>query len=371
MEDITPHLIEVVTEEFHKAYHRSSKIQSLLERIKNGTATYAQAQEYSLEVSRLIGAAYEEHISSAVLPDGRMYYNIAARLIPASLDENYQLVSDYAVEVQKQLNQRSNIGLRAQAAEKNQDRIDGLVDLASNAEQYDDVSGELLSAFENFSQNVVDETIRANVDFQGKAGLNPKIIRKAEHKCCEWCSRLAGEYDYTELGDLDDPREVYRRHERCRCTVEYDPGDGKRVNVHTKKLTMTGERDTIEERKLFGLKNTDTFRAKEYARKIQNFATIDRESVVVAAKAGKRHGHAGVYLDAMAKSKKQLQSSIISRVAQVERHADKIKNPEAYVSDWSTKDPRYQAGLIRKWEKDMRRNAEQAEIELAVFEERF
>ncbi|MCD7712048.1 MAG: hypothetical protein LUJ25_04920, partial [Firmicutes bacterium] len=86
-------------------------------------------------------------------------------------------------------------------------------------------------------------------------------------------------------------------------------------------------------------------------------------------KDGKRH--AGVYKDATTKSKEQLQKSIVSHVNQVKRHADKIKSPETYVPDWDKRSQQYKSGLLRKWEKDMKRNAEQAEIELAVFEERF
>lgn len=365
-EDIAPKLIEDITEEFHKLYNSSGAIQSLLKKVQQGTATYAEAQQYSLAVSRLIGKAYESHISSATLPDGKMYYNIASRLIPSTLDENYKLVSDYAVKVQQALNASAGLGLKAQTAEQNRDRVDGLVNLASNADQYDDASEKLLTAIENYSLNIVDETIKANADFQYHTGLRPKIIRKAERKCCEWCSRLAGEYDYPDV-----PDDIYRRHENCRCIVEYDPGDGRRQNVHTKRLTSPGEHDIIEERKRFGLGNTDTFRPKEYASTISNYAKVDREGLVAAAKERKRHSHRGVYLDAMDKSKKQLQKSIVSRVSQVERHADKIQHPEKYVPDWAKKDPRYKEGLIRKWEKDMRRNAEQAEIELAVFEERF
>lgn len=40
---------------------------------------------------------------------------------------------------------------------------------------------------------------------------------------------------------------TYRRHRYCRCTVEYDPGDGKRINVHTKK--ESGSKEDIEHRK--------------------------------------------------------------------------------------------------------------------------
>ncbi len=366
MEDITPKLIEDVTGEFHRLYDSSSTIQGLLKKIQQGTATYAEAQEYSLEVSRLIGKAYEKHISSASLPDGRMYYNIASRLIPSTLDENYRLVSDYATKAQQALNQKAGIGLKAQTAPQNEDRVNGLVNAVSNAEWYDDVSGLLLRAIENISQNIVDRTVQANADFHAKAGLSPKIIRKAERKCCKWCQSLAGEFDYDNL-----PDDIYRRHENCRCTVLYDPADGskKLQNVHTKKWTDPGERDMIEERRKIGLGNLGIFRPKEYSGVITNYVSLKKDVVIEEAKTGKRHG--GVYKDAVKKNVKQLQKSIINRTAEVERHADKIMHPENYVSDWNTRDSRYQTGLLRKWEKDMQRNAEQAAIEISVYEERF
>ena len=366
VEDITPALLEAVTEEFRKSYNASSKIQSLLKKVKDKTATYAEAQEYAIEVSRLIGHAYEKHVSSAVLPDGRMYYNIAARLIPANLDENYRLVLEYAVSVQKALNEKAGIGMKPQTPELNRDRVDGIVDYVSNAEQYDQIADKLPAIFENFSQNVVDETIKKNAEFQWKAGLDPKIIRKAERKCCQWCSNLAGVYHYPDV-----PDDVYRRHGNCRCQVEYDPGDGRRQNVHTKRLTTPGEHDILEERKRTRLNSLGVFRPKEYEATVHSYVKVDRSAVVKAAKEGKKHGHSGIYADAMEKSKRELQRSIISHIAQVEAHDDKIKHPERYVLDWKNKDPRYQEGLLKKWEKDMRRNAEQAEIELAVFVERY
>lgn len=254
-EDIAPQLIAAVAEAFHKLYNSSDTVQALLKKVQQGAATFAEAQAYSLEVSRLIGRAYAAHVSSATLPDGKMYYNIASRLIPSTLDENYKLVSDYSVRVQQALNADAGIGLKAQAAGQNRDRVDGLVDMVSNADQYDDVSGKLLSAVENYSQNVVDETIKANAGFHYRAGLRPKIIRKAERKCCAWCSGLAGEYDYPNV-----PDDIYRRHENCRCAVLYDPVNGSKnlQNVHTKQWTDPEESDTILKRRVIGLRSRDT-----------------------------------------------------------------------------------------------------------------
>lgn len=243
MEDIAPQLVENVTGEFRRLYDASAKISGLLAKVKAKTATYAEAQEYAIEVSRLIGMAWEKYVSSDTLPDGRMYYNIAARLVPAALDENHALVAQYAADVQKGLNDRAGIGLKAQRAEQDEDRVKGLVDLASSAEQYDEVADKLLSAFENFSQHIVDETIRKNADFHQRSGLSPKIIRRSNGKCCAWCRSLAGTHDYP---DVD--RDVYRRHNNCRCTVLYDPADGSKKfqDVHSRQWTNEKDYDKLK-----------------------------------------------------------------------------------------------------------------------------
>lgn len=368
MEDITPKLIEAVTEEFRRLYDSSMKISGLLEKVKAKTATYAEAQEYAVAVAALIRAAWEKNVSSATLPDGKMYYNIASRLIPETLDENYQMVYRYAAEVQAALNKEAGIGLKAQKAALDEGRVDGLVELASEAEQYDDVADRLLAAFETFSQSIVDETIRKNADFHYGAGLSPRIIRKSQVKCCAWCRSLAGVHAYP----LEN-RAVYQRHANCRCTVLYDPADGGKLlqNVHTKRLTTEAEHDRIEARRIQNLNSKGIFSPKDYQARIGSYAKVDSGAVLEAAKAGKKHGHAGVYIDAMSKSMAELKKSIASRTVQVEEHENKIRNPQQYVPNWDSLDPRYREGLIRKWEKDKKRNAEQATIELAVFEERF
>ena len=84
-----------------------------------------------------------------------MYYNIADRLIPETLDENHKLVSQYAADVQTKLNKDAGIGLKVQRSELDQDRVDGLVELVSNADQYDDVAERFLSSVENFSSTPI------------------------------------------------------------------------------------------------------------------------------------------------------------------------------------------------------------------------
>lgn len=102
---------------------------------------------------------------------------------------------------------------------------------------------------------------------------------------------------------------------------------------------------------------------------IQSYTNIDTEKVYSAAKSGERNR--GVYTDAIKKRQKNLEKSIASHTAQVEEHARKVKNPDKYDTGWSEKDDRQKQGLLKKWGKDLQRNAEQAEIEIEVWKERF
>lgn len=55
------------------------------------------------------------------------------------------------------------------------------------------------------------------------------ITRKAVSGCCEWCTAMAGRYEYGE-----EPDDVYRRHDNCGCTVTFENGR-KRQDVWSKR----------------------------------------------------------------------------------------------------------------------------------------
>jgi len=269
MDDIAPQLLQQLKTRFSEKISLNPKIRSMAKQIMDGSATYVDAEEYAYQIGQALSQTFGELLSSDVLPDGRMYFNIADRVLRPMLMEDHKIVADAAEKVQNALNKKASIGIKAQSAPVNEDRIYGIVNKVAEAENYDDVSWMLDEPVKNFSMNVVDETLRANVNFQGRAGLRPTIIRKSERKCCKWCSQLAGEYEYPDV-----PDDIYRRHERCRCTVEYDPGDGRRQNVHSKTWTNVKSDDTIRQNGAdFGAKKTSGWEkrhADRYYEEIRN-----------------------------------------------------------------------------------------------------
>lgn len=251
MEDIAPKLYEKIKKEFDSKISDSKRLNALSEKLAKGTATYKEAHEFAIESGGILSQVFQNNISSSVLPDGRLYYNIADRIIRPMMGELYEGVADYSKEVQTLLNKQQNIGIKAIKPELNEDKVQGIVDITSGKERFDDIAYMLGDPLINFAQTIVDDAVRANADFQYKAGLSPKIIRTSTGKCCKWCDNLTGVYEYEEVSDTGN--DVFRRHKHCRCLVEYDNGDGKRQNVHTKKWSKANESDKMKEKKTSGL----------------------------------------------------------------------------------------------------------------------
>ena len=232
--DIAPELLERIRADFR----------ALLGDAKPAADTYAAAADYAELVGSALAEAFRRNLTADALPDGRLYWNIADRVVRPLLEEEHLLVADASAAVQQALNRQANLGIAPQRAVLDTDAVDGLLNKVSTAEQFADVAWALDKPVRTFSRMVVDDTLKRNVDFQGKAGLRPRVIRTAESHCCKWCSALAGTYDYPRV-----PKDVYRRHERCRCRVEYDPGEGRRQNVWNK--TWTEDEDARQARREF------------------------------------------------------------------------------------------------------------------------
>lgn len=231
--DIVPELLKKIQNDFDTEIDQNKIIAGLYEKVREGAATYLEADEYALEIGNILAESFKKNISADILPDGKMHYNIAKRILDPTLKSNYELITEVTKQVQGKMNKNAGIGIKAIKPELNQDRVDGLVEAVSSAEEYSKVMRVLDEPVKNFSQSIVTDSIKANAEFQHGAGLSPKIQRTAEGKCCKWCQNLARTYDYPNV-----PREVYQRHDYCRCKVDYVVGK-ERTNVHNNN---TGKR---------------------------------------------------------------------------------------------------------------------------------
>ena len=242
MEDIAPILLKQIKELYKRESENNERVELILARIKVGDANYIDAGQYADELGKILAKAYKE--SFVNLPDGKMYYNIAKRTVEPTMKDMHYEILDYAETVQSILNQQAGLGLEPIKPELEQNKIDGILNRLSHAESYDDISWILDEPIKTFARSAVDDVIKANAEFHAKAGMSPKIVRKMAGNCCDWCKAVAGTYSYPNV-----PKDVYRRHQRCSCTVDYVPNKGRKQNVWSKAWADEVEQEKIEQRK--------------------------------------------------------------------------------------------------------------------------
>lgn len=242
--DIAPELIEKVNKDFERNISQDKSVNALNEKLAAGQAKYEDAYKYAESVGNARAKAFKDQISSEVLPEGKMHYNIGSRLMTDSLTTDHNMVAEYAAGVQKSYNEKAGISLKALKADVDEDRIDGFVQRLASEEVFDDVAWIMQEPVVTHSRSVVDDTIKKNAEFQHKAGLTAKVTRKAAPRCCDWCTDLEGDYTYPNV-----PREVFQRHDNCKCTVDYD---GKRLKAHDSGRNDHTFRDPDEGRRSSG-----------------------------------------------------------------------------------------------------------------------
>lgn len=244
--DIVPELLEEINKAFLSKSRESRILQDKLLALKNKKASYKDANEFAEELGEILADTFKDKIKTEDLPDGKMYYNIAQRIIDPNMHMTYDMVGDYSRDVQALLNQEAGISIAALKADINQDRIDKIVEKVSSYDSYADGKWLLNEPMINFAQSIVDSTIKKNADFHYKLGFKPKIVRREVGGCCKWCKDKAGVYDYESVKDTGN--DVYRRHRYCRCTVDYVPDKNRRQDVWSKQWNDPEKRDKIEER---------------------------------------------------------------------------------------------------------------------------
>ncbi|WP_053766704.1 hypothetical protein [Enterococcus hirae] len=247
--DIVPALLEEIQNEFDKRTYNSKKLKKAFLLLQNKKATYLDANNFAIEIGEILSDVLRTKITAEILPDGKMYFNIADRILNSTMKKNYDLISNFIVDVQTELNRTANLRLKGQIPKFNQDRIDGIVNRVSSEEDFESIKWLLDDPIINFSQSIVDDGIKANAEFHAKAGLKPKITRRVSGHACEWCQNLSGTYDYYEA-----PDDIYRRHERCRCTVDYQPGNGRQQDVWSKQWKDPKKEEKISVRKTLNLR---------------------------------------------------------------------------------------------------------------------
>ncbi len=268
--DIVPELIEDIRREFEKGLLRDPRFRTIARKIENGTATLADIHGQSVALGELLSDALRQFMRVDMMPDGKIYWNIANRVIKPFLTRNYNLVNSTAEQIQEIVNAAENISIAAVHADFPEERANGLLNLIAN--DPDNPFKWLGEPIVNITESFSDDYMKANADFRYKAGLEEKIVRSVEHSAvrtskgrkydipCDWCSSLAGVYAYPNT-----PKEIFQRHEFCRCSVVFESSKGKQDVWSKARWTASDEELQSRRENVAADNKTPAERAREAA----------------------------------------------------------------------------------------------------------
>ena len=203
-----------IADEFKTKVDSDPVVQKCLRQIKDGKGTYVTANKLAVRVGEDLGKVLKLHEPI----DGISEWDYVD-LIPKSLGLNHQMIVDECKIVQENMNSKAGLGIKYKEPAFNMDRVNGLITELTDNPEFTNISKSFYDQLVNFCENVVDDSIRDNAGVLFRAGIKTMVIRQAEYNGCQWCQDVAGSYDYNDVKESGN--DVWRRHENCRCTIDY------------------------------------------------------------------------------------------------------------------------------------------------------
>lgn len=208
-----PLTYEDIKEPFLEALRADKRAAYLIKEIEAGRGTYEMASEYAARVGDDLAKVLKKHAPLMTIDEWDV-----ENLIPKSLGLDHSIVVYACESVQTGLNKDAGLGIKFQAPKFDSDRAWGLVKELEDNPEFTNIEATFWDQLGNFSQNVVDDAIKANADVITDAGVRAYVVRATEAGACPWCDEVAGIYNYDDVKNGGD---VWRRHENCRCTIEF------------------------------------------------------------------------------------------------------------------------------------------------------
>lgn len=245
MSDLGERLLKTISDNFRHGIETDKKLRQIANRVRDGTS-YTDASDYAVRLGELLSDALNDGTDRLAF----MTEDVAREILEPLLNYDHSLVCEAVNSVQSNMYKSIGVGLKPSIPELDSNRIQGLAKKISGYSEFSDARWLINEPIINYSEAIVDQAIRDNAKKASKAGLEAKIVRKAEPSGiktrkigkrsynyvvpCKWCSSLAGTYEYKSA-----PDDVYKRHAFCRCSVTFVSGK-KKQDVWS-KATWTGD----------------------------------------------------------------------------------------------------------------------------------
>ena len=207
-------IYEDIREPLIEAIRNDRKATQLYELIQSGSGTYNTASEYAIRVGECLARILRQNAPFESIAEWDL-----ENLIPQSLGLDHEYVEQACEQVQLALNADAGLGINYVPPIFDGNRAYGLVAELRDNPEFVNIERTFYDQIVNFSQNVVDESIRVNANVLSNAGVQSKIVRHPEVGACAWCRAVAGTYEYADVRRTRN--DVWRRHENCRCTIDF------------------------------------------------------------------------------------------------------------------------------------------------------
>ena len=213
-----------VQEEVRQRIERDVLLAKLRKKIDSGKADFNDTFLYSDRAGKLLGDIFAQRLPDIPIAEREV-------LCVELLRDRYTDINALCDAVQRALDKANGLHLKPQRAPFEEARAHLIGH--STADQTVSVETQQRrgrSATATMTRSMHDDRMKAEAKFRSGAGLQCYITRKTDGKCCEWCSAIAGRYEY-----YSEPKDVYRRHDNCGCSVTYENGR-KRQDVWSKRI---------------------------------------------------------------------------------------------------------------------------------------
>ena len=126
--DVAPDLLEKIMNEYSNQIKNNSYITSFEKKLVKKTAKDSDVSLYGDELGSCAAKAFLKYITPDNLPDGKLYWNVAERIINVLLKDVYTRVN-YAADIVQGINdKRDNIKIKPQHAPFPKEKIHDLID---------------------------------------------------------------------------------------------------------------------------------------------------------------------------------------------------------------------------------------------------
>ena len=214
---------ERVTAEYERRAAADRRLTALRDKLGAETVTLKDAHNYVDRSAELFGQVF-----------GRTVLDIAQGeregTCTALMRDRVSDIDEVSESVQSAVLARQGLNISPKSEAYPEKRIftlaHSLEDPTATEEQ---ITRRAESASATVMRSRFDENMKKGAKTCAAAGLKTYIVRDGSSKCCPWCGEIVGRYVYGS-----EPKDVYRRHDNCSCSVVYESGRG-RQNVWSKQ----------------------------------------------------------------------------------------------------------------------------------------